>query len=343
MRNSDGSTVAAGHIETLLEDMEVAQSTRIEEALTQVFGLLNIGHSSRLELAAVLRSQNKPEDQVRKDSGISIDFACFAAWEVRLKANDLKGDLSNAPSCSEKPAQQIFWEKSAPARAKNMACLKTAGANHDAIESCMTEYLSELKSINCSGRDEYGQFTCQPSLATSVGESASQLSPVSESFEKAALHAVIALRDANGTALENEHLKTLLEDVEMEQRTPEEKAITDNLKLWLFDYDSSRDVFLSAMQIEQGTDHTPQQQIAAAKKASQMDMGYPCFDAYETSLKAHSSTIPPECLAVLGRAERKASAEANMTTCVKTAGSDPTAAIKCAKKYQLELNSSTKP
>jgi hypothetical protein len=163
MRNSDGSTVAAGHIETLLEDMEVAQSTPTEEALTKMFGSLNTIHSQRLENVAVLKSGNKSSDQVTKDSGISIDYACFAAYEVRLKANDLKADLSNAPSvCLEKPTHQVFMETSAPARAKQIACLMAAGSNDDAVKSCIKQYLSDLKSINCSGKDEYGQFTCQP-------------------------------------------------------------------------------------------------------------------------------------------------------------------------------------
>jgi hypothetical protein len=74
-----------------------------------------------------------------------------------------------------------------------------------------------------------------------------------------------------------------------------------------------------------------------------MDMGYPCFDAYETSLKAHSSTVPPECLVVMGKAERTASAQANFTTCLKTVGANPTAAMKCAKEYESEMNSSAKP
>ncbi len=163
MRNSEGSTVAAGHIETLLEDMEVAQSTPTEEALTKMFGSLNTIHSQRLENVAVLKSGNESSDQVTKDSGISFDYACFAAYEARLKANDLKADLSNAPSvCLEKPTHPVFMEKTAPARAKQIACLVAAGSNDDAVKSCIKQYLSDLKSINCSGKDEYGQFTCQP-------------------------------------------------------------------------------------------------------------------------------------------------------------------------------------
>jgi hypothetical protein len=162
MRNSDGSAVAVGHIETLLEDMEVAQSTPTEEALTQGFGSINTIHSTRLENATLLRSLNKSAEQVTKDSGLDIDYKCFAAYEVRLKANDLKADLSNAPSvCLEKPSHQIFMEKTAQARAKSTACLMAAGSNEDAIESCATQYLSDLKSIGCSGKDEFGQFTCQ--------------------------------------------------------------------------------------------------------------------------------------------------------------------------------------
>jgi hypothetical protein len=163
MRNSDGSTVAAGHIETLLEDMEVAQSTPTEEFLTHQFGSLNTLHSLRLRDFVKSRSSSESSDQAAKDSGVSIDYACFDAYEAMLKANGTKTDLSKSPSvCVEKTSTEAFLEKSAPARAKNMACLMTAGANHDAIDSCLKEYLSELKSINCSGKDARGHFTCQP-------------------------------------------------------------------------------------------------------------------------------------------------------------------------------------
>ncbi len=160
MRNSDGSTVAAGHIETLLEDMEVAQSTPTEESLTHLFGSLNRLHSLRLKDFA---QSNESSDQAAKDSGISIDHACFDAYEPILKANDSKTDLSKPPSvCLEKTSTETFLERSAPARAIFSTCLKTAGADHDAVESCMKKYQAELKSINCSQKNARGQFTCQP-------------------------------------------------------------------------------------------------------------------------------------------------------------------------------------
>ena len=153
MRNSDGSTEAAGHIETLLEDMELAQTTPTEQSLTHLFYSLNTLHASRLHPSTLDRiaAEHNP------GSGVSIDYVCFDAYQAMLKANDSKTDFSNSPpACLQKTPAEAFLEKTAPARVKNVACLTTAGGDSVAIDKCMKEYLSELKNINCS------QVTCQP-------------------------------------------------------------------------------------------------------------------------------------------------------------------------------------
>jgi hypothetical protein len=76
-----------------------------------------------------------------------------------------------------------------------------------------------------------------------ASESLAKAKSVSESFAKAALHVVIALHDSDGTRAGNEHIKTLFEDVGIEQITPKETAITQNLKLWCAVHDSNVNTF----------------------------------------------------------------------------------------------------
>ena len=121
--------------------------------------------------------------------------------------------------------------------------------------------------------------------------------PMSEPFAKAALHVVIALHDSDGTSAGNEHIKTLFEDMEIEQSTPEETAITQNLKLWSAVHDPNVNTFNTWMTLTSGVNGpwTPEHVLSVANDESGIEKDFTCFDAYRVSLKAHASTIPEDC------------------------------------------------
>ena len=163
MRNSDGSTVAAGHIETLLEDMELAQSTPTEKFLTQYFGLQNRLHLLDLQgfaqLPPTLRAN--PKDQL----DLKRDYACFDAYQVLLKANDSKTDLNHAPPiCLEKTSTEAFSEGLAPVSARLEACQKAAGSDSVAFVKCTTEYQSAgaklMACIDAAGENSVALEKC---------------------------------------------------------------------------------------------------------------------------------------------------------------------------------------
>jgi len=143
-----------------------------------------------------------------------------------------------------------------------------------------------------------------------ASESLAKPKPVSEPFAKAALHVVIALHDSDGTRAGNEHIKTLFEDMEIEQSTPEETAITQNLKLWSVVHDSNVNTFNTWMTFTSGVNGpwTPEHVLSTANEESGIQKDFACFDAYKVSLKAHASTIPEACSsekAIVGTKEQQ--------------------------------------
>jgi hypothetical protein len=78
MRDSDGSTVAAGHIATIYEDLEIGQSTPTEESLRQLFALKDINHRFFLKY------------QMQKE--LRRDGECFNIYIKLLKVNDSETD-----------------------------------------------------------------------------------------------------------------------------------------------------------------------------------------------------------------------------------------------------------
>ncbi len=92
MRNSSGSTVTAGHIETLLEDLEIEASTPVEQLLLKYFELRNARHNRTLREYAILQYPAIAKNEI---AALLIDKACFDAYIVLLKADDPKTDFGN--------------------------------------------------------------------------------------------------------------------------------------------------------------------------------------------------------------------------------------------------------
>ncbi|MFZ0804078.1 MAG: hypothetical protein WAN70_18075 [Terriglobales bacterium] len=142
---------------------------------------------------------------------------------------------------------------------------------------------------------------------------------VSEPFAKAALHVAIALSDSDGTAAGDEHIKTLFEQAEIEENTPEEKSITSNLKLWSTVHSANVETFSTWMHftscVKDRNDPSPEPArvpcpdvVGTANKESGIQKDFTCFNAYKASLKAHASTIPEECnaeRAIVGTKEQQ--------------------------------------
>jgi hypothetical protein len=134
MRNSDGSAVAAGHIETLLEDMEIEQTTLTEKRLTQYFGGRNKLHLVNLRNFAILPEglAKLPDEQF----DLKRDTACFDAYVILLKANDSKTDFDNAP-----PECNLELTP----RDNLLTCIEAANGDSVAIDKCRKEFLSKAK------------------------------------------------------------------------------------------------------------------------------------------------------------------------------------------------------
>jgi len=154
----------------------------------------------------------------------------------------------------------------------------------------------------------FAQDKPSPSSQTKpTKESPAKPNLVSEQFAKAALHTIIALKDSDGSSAGNEHIKTLLEDVEIGQSTPEETAITENLKLWFGTHDQRLKTFLTWMHftscVKDVNDTSPDPARipcpdvkGRANKESGIERDFVCFDAYRVSLKSFASAIPPDCV-----------------------------------------------
>lgn len=88
MRDSSVSNVDVAHVKTLLEDMEIEQSTPVEKLLKHYFC-----ERYALSLAHQINSNNFSA-QLRT-TALKHDRACFDAYIVLLKANDGKTDFGN--------------------------------------------------------------------------------------------------------------------------------------------------------------------------------------------------------------------------------------------------------
>jgi hypothetical protein len=105
-------------------------------------------------------------------------------------------------------------------------------------------------------------------LAVSVrAQSQPKPKPLSEAFAKVALHVVAALHDSPVSALADQHIEVLFEEVVIQQHTRQEALIAHDLANWRI--------------------------VHAANQLEAVSLA--CLDAYTRSLKARSSIIPKAC------------------------------------------------
>jgi hypothetical protein len=83
VRNSNGSDVAAGHIETLFEDLEIEATTPTEKLLSKRFALIDV--LNRLHL------------QYHDQTALRRDGVCLNNYLDMLKINDSKTDFNAVP------------------------------------------------------------------------------------------------------------------------------------------------------------------------------------------------------------------------------------------------------
>lgn len=115
---------------------------------------------------------------------------------------------------------------------------------------------------------------------------------ISDAFAKAAMRLVIAIKDSDGSILAEQHVRVIGEEAEMEQATPEERAIIQDLALRHVYYQLDSKMELATVSPYGGS---PSQANLDARKTLKADID--CFFAYIPSLKSLSSSIPPLCLA----------------------------------------------
>jgi len=84
VRNSDGSDVAAGHIETLFEDLEIETNTATEELLRQRFAVIDTFHRFYLE--------HQESTELRHNAG------CLNKYIDLLKTKNSKTVFTAVPS-----------------------------------------------------------------------------------------------------------------------------------------------------------------------------------------------------------------------------------------------------
>lgn len=115
---------------------------------------------------------------------------------------------------------------------------------------------------------------------------------ISDAFAKAAMRLVIAIKDSDGSPLAVQHVRVLDEEAEMEQATPEERAILQDLALRHIYYQLDSKMELATVSPYGGS---PSQANLDAQKTYKADID--CFFAYIPTLKSLSASIPPLCLA----------------------------------------------
>jgi len=134
---------------------------------------------------------------------------------------------------------------------------------------------------------------CVTALAQTQTPVAATKQPViSDAFAKAAMHLVIAIKDSDGSLLAEQHVRVIEEEAEMEQSTPEERAILQDLALRHVYYQLDSKMELATVSPYGGS---PSQANLDAQKTFKADID--CFLAYIPSLKSLSASIPPLCLA----------------------------------------------
>jgi len=115
---------------------------------------------------------------------------------------------------------------------------------------------------------------------------------VSDSFTKAALHVLIAMRNAALVPGEAEHIATLFEDMEVEASTPTEKQLTS--------YFHSRNTLHNANLEELATDAATRRPMEDSIHESGVYSDWACFNAFMVLLKANDkkadfSSAPAAC------------------------------------------------
>lgn len=115
---------------------------------------------------------------------------------------------------------------------------------------------------------------------------------VNDAFAKAALHVLIAMRNATLLRGESEHIAMLFEDMEIEASTPTEKQLTS--------YFHSRNTLHNANLDELVTDAAIRHPMEDSVHESGVYGDWACFNAYMVLLKVNDnktdfSSVPPAC------------------------------------------------
>jgi len=115
-------------------------------------------------------------------------------------------------------------------------------------------------------------------------QTTTETKPISESFAKAAIRLIIAIKNSDGSLLAEQNVRVLSDEAEVEQSTPVERKVIQDLALTHTWYVIDEKMDLATV----GLDHHDEAHRIFAKDID-------CFLAYITNLKALSPSMPTEC------------------------------------------------